>query len=57
MTHDLRPSGERVKGFDSDRSFMIVEIFGNKLFFQVISRRGETVDSGELTRNTPGETH
>jgi len=57
MTHDLRPSGERVKGFDSDRSFMIVEIFGNKLFFQVISRRGETIDSGELTRNTAGETH
>jgi len=57
MTHDLRASGERVKGFDTDRTFMIVEIFGNKLFFQVISRKGETIDSGELARNTPGETH
>jgi calcineurin-like phosphoesterase family protein len=57
MTHDLRGSGERVKGFDADRTFMIVEIFGNKLFFQVISRTGETIDSGELARNTPDEVH
>ena len=57
MTHDLRAAGERVKGFDTDRSFMIVEIFGNKLFFQVISRKGETIDSGELARSGPAETH
>jgi len=57
MTHDLRPGGERVKGFDTDRSFMIVEIFGDKLFFQVISRAGKTIDSGELTRGTPAQSH
>jgi calcineurin-like phosphoesterase family protein len=51
MTHDLRESGERVKGFDTDRTFMIVEIAGDTLFFQVISRAGQTIDSGELHRN------
>jgi len=50
MTHDFHASGERVKGFDTDRTFMIVEIAGDKLYFQVISRSGETIDSGELTR-------
>ncbi len=50
MTHDLRNSSERVKGFDTDRSFMIVEITAGKLYFQVISRAGETIDSGELPK-------
>jgi predicted phosphodiesterase len=50
MTHDFHESGERLKGFDTDRTFMIVEIAGDKLYFQVISRGGETVDSGELSR-------
>jgi hypothetical protein len=50
MTHDLRGSSERVKGFDTDRSFMIVEITAGKLYFQVISRTGETIDSGELPK-------
>ena len=50
MTHDLRDSGDRVKGFDTDRGFMVVEIAGDKLYFQTISRTGETIDSGELER-------
>jgi len=50
MTHDFRQNGERVKGFDTDRSFMVVEIAGDKLYFQVISRTGETIDSGEMPR-------
>ncbi|HEV2991980.1 MAG TPA: metallophosphoesterase [Candidatus Angelobacter sp.] len=50
MTHDLRDSGDRAKGFDTDRGFMVVEIAGDKLYFQVISRTGETIDSGELER-------
>ena len=50
MTHDLRESGERMKGFDTDRGFMIVEIAGDKLYFQVISRTGETIDAGEMPR-------
>jgi 3',5'-cyclic AMP phosphodiesterase CpdA len=50
MSHDLRNSGERLKGFDTDRGFMIVEISDDKLYFQTISRTGSTIDSGELER-------
>ena len=35
--------------FDRDRSFMIVEIVDNKMFFQVISRPGAVVDEGIIT--------
>jgi len=37
-------------GFDRDRSFMLVEIAGDELFFQTISRKGATIDSGVLAR-------
>ncbi len=36
------------KAYDSDMSFMLVEIAKDELHFQVISRTGETVDSGVL---------
>jgi len=36
------------KSFDSDMSFMLAEVVKNQLYFQVISRTGETVDSGIL---------
>jgi 3',5'-cyclic AMP phosphodiesterase CpdA len=36
------------KFFDKDMSFMLAEIVNNQMFFQVISRTGETVDSGIL---------
>ena len=48
MTHDFRKSPDMVSGFDTDRSFMLVEISGDKLHFQVISRTGTTIDSGML---------
>jgi hypothetical protein len=38
------------KAFDTDMHFMIAEIVGDQLYFQAISRTGETVDSGILTR-------
>lgn len=50
MTHDFGEARERVKSFDTDQSFMLVEIAGDKLYFQTISRSGETIDSGELPR-------
>ncbi|MGH9635706.1 MAG: metallophosphoesterase family protein [Candidatus Angelobacter sp.] len=50
MTHDFGEARERVKGFDTGQSFMLVEIKGDKLYFQTISRSGETIDSGELPR-------
>jgi 3',5'-cyclic AMP phosphodiesterase CpdA len=36
------------KAFDKDMSFMLLEVAGDELHFQVISRTGETVDSGVL---------
>jgi phosphodiesterase/alkaline phosphatase D-like protein len=49
--HDLRPSPETAKGFDTDRTFALVEISGGQLYFQVISRAGQTVDSGVISAN------
>jgi len=37
-------------GFDQDRTFMLVEIAGDELYFQTISRVGQTVDSGVIER-------
>jgi hypothetical protein len=36
------------KAFDKDMSFMLVEINDDEMHFQVISRTGETVDSGVI---------
>ena len=47
---DLRPSRDTAKGFDRDRAFALMEVSGEELFFQVISARRETVDSGVLTK-------
>jgi Calcineurin-like phosphoesterase len=42
------------KKFDTDYHFMIVEIAGDDLFFQTISRTGETIDSGVVHRPGAG---
>ncbi len=47
---DLRRSAMTAAGFDQDRSFMLNEIDGDTLFFQVISRTGQTVDQGAIRR-------
>ena len=47
---DLKKSDMTAAGFDQDMSFMINEIEGDELHFQVISRAGKTVDSGTLRR-------
>lgn len=47
---DLRKSPVTAVGFDRDRSFMLVEIAGDELHFQTISRTGATVDSGVIRR-------
>ena len=44
--HNLKPSADTAKGFDTDRTFALVEIAGSELYFQAISRTGETVDAG-----------
>ncbi|HEX8745893.1 MAG TPA: metallophosphoesterase [Pyrinomonadaceae bacterium] len=42
------------KAFDKDMSFMLLEIAGNEMHFQVISRTGETVDSGVIVNQRAG---
>jgi hypothetical protein len=37
-------------GFDQDQSFMLNEIAGDDLYFQVVTRLGKTVDSGSIHR-------
>lgn len=38
------------KAYDSDLSFMLLEVAGDQMYFQVISRTGETIDSGVIAR-------
>jgi 3',5'-cyclic AMP phosphodiesterase CpdA len=45
-----RQSGITAKGFDTDQVFMAAEIIGDQMYFNAISRSGQTVDSGTLTR-------
>ncbi len=47
---NLGVTGMTAKGFDSDNHFMIVEISGDDLCFQAISRTGATIDSGIVHR-------
>jgi hypothetical protein len=47
---DLKRSALTAAGFDQDRSFMLNEIAGDDLLFQVISRTGQTVDQGVIHR-------
>jgi predicted phosphodiesterase len=45
------------RGFDTDNSFTLVEIEGDQMFFDTISRRGAIVDSGVIPRReTPAVT-
>jgi hypothetical protein len=45
-----RGSGLTASGFDSDNAFMVAEIVGDEMYFNAISRTGNIVDSGVLTR-------
>jgi hypothetical protein len=46
--HDLKPSPLMAKGFDTDRSFGMLEITREGISFQIVSRTGEIVDSGMI---------
>jgi hypothetical protein len=46
---DISPSPWTAAGFDTDTHFMLLEISGDTLYFQAISRTGQTIDSGALT--------
>jgi hypothetical protein len=45
-----KPNDLELVGFDTDRTFMMMEISGDDLYFQTISRAGDTIDSGHLMR-------
>jgi Calcineurin-like phosphoesterase len=45
-----RSTGITAKGFDTDLAFMAAEIAGDEMYFNTVSRTGQTIDSGVLTR-------
>jgi hypothetical protein len=47
---DIRQTGLTDVGFDRDYHFMLIEISGDELFYQAISRTGATIDSGVVRR-------
>lgn len=47
---NLRKTDFKAAGFDADCTFMLVEIAGDELHFQAVSRTGATVDSGVIRR-------
>jgi 3',5'-cyclic AMP phosphodiesterase CpdA len=47
---DVRPSNITAAYFDQDQAFSLVEIEGDDLFFEAMSRGGRTVDSGVIHR-------
>jgi 3',5'-cyclic AMP phosphodiesterase CpdA len=47
---NMAPSDQTAASFDKDQSFMVVEVAGTDMFFQTISRTGQTVDSGVIHR-------
>ena len=47
---NMRPSPMTAAAFDQDQTFMLVEIAGDEMLFQTISRTGRIVDSGVIQR-------
>ncbi len=47
---DMNPSAQTAASFDQDQTFMLVEVAGDDMFFETISRTGRTVDSGVVHR-------
>lgn len=45
-----RGTGITAKGFDRDLTFMAAEIVEDQMYFNVVSRTGQTIDSGVITR-------
>jgi hypothetical protein len=53
---DLRNNSPMMaRGFDTDQAFMVVNIDGDRLTFQAISRTGAVIDSGTIERRKQGE--
>jgi len=54
---DLKSDSLKAAGFDSDRSFLLVEITGDNMYYEAISRTGDTVDSGVFNKQPPVSIH
>jgi hypothetical protein len=50
---DVKATNMTAKSYDQDLHFMLIEIAGDQMHFQVISRAGRTIDSGIINRQ-PG---
>jgi hypothetical protein len=47
--HNIRESCDQdVTRFDTDRTFMLVEVDGDQMYLQTISRTGATIDAGQI---------
>jgi predicted phosphodiesterase len=53
---NIRRAEFAAASFDTDNSFMLVEIAGDELYFQAISRAGKTIDSGSVNRPAEAKT-
>ena len=47
---DIQPTLLTAAGFDTDTHFLLMEISGDELYFQAISRTGKTIDAGRIER-------
>jgi hypothetical protein len=50
---DLRPAPSTASGFDQDQAFLLAEIDGDVMSFEVVSRTGAVVDGGIIKRRGP----
>ncbi len=53
---DTRPGELTEVGYAKDRSFVLMEVAGNSLYYQAITRTGETVDKGVIVRRQGSNT-
>jgi len=50
-----RNSSLTAKGYDADNAFLLADISGDTMTFNAISRGGQPVDSGTVTRRMPAK--
>jgi hypothetical protein len=53
---DIQKTAMTALGFDTDNSYMLVEIAGDTMHFQTLSRSGRRIDAGTITRQTRQQT-
>lgn len=46
--NDIRATPLTARGFDTDYSFMLFEVAGDELFYQAVSRTGDSIDAGVI---------